>query len=264
MPSTCCLLTNWLVLRTWNSYTHLHSTYSVPSISTPYLWWQPLVNGKALGQTALVLTHMETMKAKEHQSAMAMEPKWKKRRNKRRIGACHGNVIFLLCILGIKNRARYTEECQTFRMVSGYSLSSQLLKILKSQNWHNCPMKSHRTNFSSQLCSFHLRAQQIYSMWQWGKKQWKPISKLLAASVPFPFWAKGNRCETTKVWSLLKNQIPHKRVDRTPLNVLNSRTSCYSKLQEFKMCWVTQSESFFYFHCSTYNGIEHEVKKKAE
>lgn len=181
MPSTCCLLTNWLVLRTWNSYTHLHSTYSVPSISTPYLWWQPLVNGKALGQTALVLTHTETMKAKEHQSAMAMEPKWKKRRNKRRIGACHGNVIFLLCILGIKNRARYAEECQTFRMVSGYSLSSQLLKILKSQNWHNCPMKSHRTNFSSQLCSFHLRAQQIYSTWQWGKNNdslsanfWRP------------------------------------------------------------------------------------------
>lgn len=61
-----------------------------------------------------------------------------------------------------------------------------------------------------------------------------------------------NLCERTQVRSPLKNQIPHKKVIRTPLSGLNSRTFCFSKLQEGKMRWVTHL--IFFFLCHMYNG----------
>lgn len=165
----------------WYSYIHLHSTYSFQSIFTTYLWRKHLVNCKAQWQTALLLTHSKTIKAKEHRSAM--EPEWKKERKKRRMRAC--NEMGFSFYVSLSSRTGpdiyVSVNFQSDIWIFPCKPATEIFQISELEKWSYVISED---KFSSQLCSFHIQTQQNYSMWQWGEKL---VCIFMVASVTFSF-----------------------------------------------------------------------------
>lgn len=74
------------------------------------------------------------------------------------------------------HRVRYPYKGQISRMVSGYALSNQPLKFLKSHRTKVPPHTGLRWRSSAEFQYSHEE-----------KEQWKPVSIFMVANVTFPF-----------------------------------------------------------------------------
>lgn len=89
-----------------------------------------MLNYKAQWQTALLLTHRETIRAKEHQFAMAVAPKSKKRGNERSMEAWNGMGFSAVFLASRTGPDRHTCDAWifSFKPATDISKTSQLTK----------------------------------------------------------------------------------------------------------------------------------------
>lgn len=121
-----------------------------------------------------MVTYRGQYKFKEHLTAAAMESEWKKRGNKRRMRACHGNTIFFFCNLRVKIMVRYPYDVKFPEYYLGI--------LFQASHWNFCSLIGQSCSL---LCSLHGRAQQNFNM-AMRKKTMKTSPHIFSGQGDFP------------------------------------------------------------------------------